>query len=307
LALKELRFDEPCFGEYYYGKLKYDEVSNGQTAHNDLALAPTFSQAFRWFREKYVLLGFIEPANGYEDKSLFAFYICDDEQNIVDDSHSYSKDSSLHFNTYEEAELACLKKLIKISTQSKSENAELTPHIKYHDNGNVYIKGQKNSGGQEEGIWEWFFENGNIVQRIPFKEGKKDGIEEWFCANGNITKTRLWKDGKLIETTEPELTPHIEYYRNGNVWIKGQKNSKGQREGIWEIFWENGNIQWRIPYKEGKEDGIEEWFYENGNIHWRIPYKEDKIDGTQKFYDEQGNITETRLWKEGELIEITKH
>jgi hypothetical protein len=63
------------------------------------------------------LLGFIEPANGYEDKSLFAFYICDDEQNIVDDSHSYSKDSSLHFKTYEEAELACLKKLIEITSK----------------------------------------------------------------------------------------------------------------------------------------------------------------------------------------------
>jgi hypothetical protein len=68
----------------------------------------------RWFREKYVLLGFIEPANGYEDKSLFAFYICDDKQNIINDEHSYSKDSSLHYKTYEKAELACLDKLIEI-------------------------------------------------------------------------------------------------------------------------------------------------------------------------------------------------
>ena len=81
-------------------------------------------------------------------------------------------------------------------------NNELTPHIEYHPNGNVYIKGQKNFGGQEEGIWEWFFENGNIRLRIPFKEGKEDGIEEFFYKNGNIIKTRLWKDGKLIETTK---------------------------------------------------------------------------------------------------------
>ena len=79
---------------------------------------------------------------------------------------------------------------------------KLTPYIKYHPNGNVYVKGQKNSGGQEEGIWEWFFENGNIRLRIPFKEGKEDGIEEFFYKNGNIIKTRLWKDGKLIETTK---------------------------------------------------------------------------------------------------------
>jgi antitoxin component YwqK of YwqJK toxin-antitoxin module len=79
---------------------------------------------------------------------------------------------------------------------------KLTPYIKYHPNGNVYVKGQKNSGGQEEGIWEWFFENGNIRLRIPFKEGKEDGIEEFFYKNGNIIKTRHWKDGEIIETTK---------------------------------------------------------------------------------------------------------
>jgi antitoxin component YwqK of YwqJK toxin-antitoxin module len=79
-----------------------------------------------------------------------------------------------------------------------------------------------------------------------------------------------------------ELTPHIEYYSNGNVWIKGQKNSKGQEEGLWEFFYENGNIRVRTPYKEGEIDGIEE-------------------------FDEQGNITLTRHWKDGKLIEETKH
>jgi len=137
------------------------------------------------------------------------------------------------------------------SLETTTESEELTPHIKYHPNGNVYIKGQKNSKGQEEGLWELFDFNGNIRLRIPFKEGKEDGIEE--------------------------------------------------------VFGENGNIKWRTQYKGGKEDGIMEEFYENGNIESRTSYKDDKIDGTQKFYDEQGNITETQLWKEGELIETTEH
>jgi antitoxin component YwqK of YwqJK toxin-antitoxin module len=98
----------------------------------------------------------------------------------------------------------------------------------------------------------------------------------------------------------------IEHYDNGNVWIKGQKNSKGQHEGIWEVFYPNGNIQKRIPYKEGKRNGIVEWFYPNGNIHWRIPFKEDKADGIEECFDERGNIIETTLWKDGKLIETTK-
>jgi antitoxin component YwqK of YwqJK toxin-antitoxin module len=183
---------------------------------------------------------------------------------------------------------------------------ELTPHIKYYPNGNVWIKGQKNSKGQQEGIWECFYADGNILSRTPFKDGKVDGIVECFDEQGNITKTLLWKNGELIEETKPELTPHIEYYDNGNVRIKGQKNSKGQRGGIWEWFYRNGNILWRTSYKDGKKDGIEEFFYENGNTRFKTTYKEGWIDGIQTFYDEQGNTTETRLWKDGKLIEEIK-
>lgn len=76
---------------------------------------------------------------------------------------------------------------------------ELTPHIEYWDNGNVSIKGQENSKGEREGIWEGFYPSGNIYRRTTFKEGKIDGIEEVFYSNGNIAETRHWKDGKLIE------------------------------------------------------------------------------------------------------------
>jgi antitoxin component YwqK of YwqJK toxin-antitoxin module len=112
---------------------------------------------------------------------------------------------------------------------------------------------------------------------------------------------------ELIKKIDEELTPYIEYHDNGNVWIKGQENSVGQREGIWEYFWENGNIERRIPFKEGKVDGIQEVFYPNGNIDFRTPFKDGNMDGIQEWFDEEGNITKTTLWKNGEVIEETKH
>jgi hypothetical protein len=104
LALKELGFDEPCFGEYYYGKLKYDEVSNGQTAHNDLALAPTFSQAFRWFREKHNL-----HINKHGNSNYTSFNMVEPKIEVI--SFVRYTDTENH---YEEAELECLKQLIEI-------------------------------------------------------------------------------------------------------------------------------------------------------------------------------------------------
>ena len=65
--------------------------------------APTFSQCFRWFREKYQLDSSIAlVANGY------GFYI-HKNRNYTNKGESYGM-----YITYEEAELACLKKLIEI-------------------------------------------------------------------------------------------------------------------------------------------------------------------------------------------------
>jgi antitoxin component YwqK of YwqJK toxin-antitoxin module len=244
LALKELGFDEQCFSFYNANGELYESEGYYRYSHNvhkDEVIAPIYQQAFRWFREKYNLKYWVEEHT--EDTFIYE---------IRPHKLSDYKEGEIYvYKTYEETELACLKKLIEISTQSKSENEELTPHIKYHNNGNVYIKGQKNSKGQEEGLWELFDFNGNIRLRIPFKEGKEDGIEE--------------------------------------------------------VFGENGNIKWRTSYKKGKQDGIEEMFYDNGNIESRTSYKDGKIDGIAEEFDEQGNITETYLWKDGELIKTTKH
>jgi hypothetical protein len=63
--------------------------------------APTFSQAFRWFREKYNLFGEVNI------RTYFIYDISNDEFEMI---KQYDKLT----NTYEEAELECLKKLIEI-------------------------------------------------------------------------------------------------------------------------------------------------------------------------------------------------
>jgi hypothetical protein len=121
LALKEL-FDEPylgeCFGEYRqwdggkpYLQL-YQDLDGCSTDPADYeytteCIAPTYSQAFRWFREKYGLFYYVTT----HDSTDFEWYIYDKDQNDWEDDTVQ--------NTYEEAELACLNKLIELSTQTK--------------------------------------------------------------------------------------------------------------------------------------------------------------------------------------------
>jgi hypothetical protein len=113
LALKELGFDAQCFAHYrdkeslvacnqgIYG-ISYSDIEEP----TKVILAPLYSQAFRWFREKYD----IKPCFDWHPTEEYRYCIY------------YSKNTYFQkcdFLTYEEAELECLKKLIEI-VESKS-------------------------------------------------------------------------------------------------------------------------------------------------------------------------------------------
>ena len=110
LALKELGFDEPCLMAYI-GKgnqlySKCDDVLhlNAIDVLNPLK-APTFSQAFRWFREKHKIGTWIHHYFNM-DKGNFEYSFVITLPYKDDDGYVYEK--------HEEAELACLRKLIEI-------------------------------------------------------------------------------------------------------------------------------------------------------------------------------------------------
>ena len=69
----------------------------------ELISAPTYSQAFRWFREKYDLHHVIHQ---------FTFKKGTDEEYLAEVAKA--DDTFSECRTYEEAELACLEKLIEI-------------------------------------------------------------------------------------------------------------------------------------------------------------------------------------------------
>ncbi len=104
LALKELGFDEPCVA--FYEEFKRLSIGfnwlneGGKNSNLQECTAPLYQQAFRWFREKYELYSFVfkfDEGFGYETY----------KEGVTQTNES--------FDTYEEAELACLKKLIDLT------------------------------------------------------------------------------------------------------------------------------------------------------------------------------------------------
>lgn len=110
LALKELGFDEPCLGLFKFDNLslKYPYLTNTGLSNSNLdkyCSAPLYQQAFRWFRDKYNLMIPI-----YKD-DIGQYYFSIPNSDRLLDTTNYCSES------YEEAELECLKKLIEIVKQ----------------------------------------------------------------------------------------------------------------------------------------------------------------------------------------------
>lgn len=120
LALKELGYNELNFATYI-NESALDErayCKNGEDwVNGKCCSAPLYQQTFKWFRDNYNLNSFIYPVEyKNNERSLdieeheFAF-------NILRGNYPeyFISPEESEFDTYEEAELACLRKLIEIA------------------------------------------------------------------------------------------------------------------------------------------------------------------------------------------------
>ena len=127
LKLKELGFDESCFGHYdlnglqvithhWYPQNKNSSFPLPHTTNNPKISAPTFSQAFRWFRDTHNMFHEIQIDRTTEPKFCYAVFHYEHYGN-----HEEIRigEWSL-YRTYEDAELACLENLIEV-VETKSE------------------------------------------------------------------------------------------------------------------------------------------------------------------------------------------
>jgi len=122
LELKELGFDEECFGYYNFHKpignsprgfcrgINIQDHNCENEGDDLICSAVLFQQAFRWFREKYQLDSFCRTLDS-SSNSYWKISKLYDDGNI--------KGYSGFHKSYEEAELELLRQLIKIVQENE--------------------------------------------------------------------------------------------------------------------------------------------------------------------------------------------
>lgn len=125
LDLKELGFDEPCL-KYQWNNSEHSKWMASSNKPNELHVQklfqeeeniytisiPTFSQAFRFFRENYGLEAIVQRADDYIWYKWKINQYSEIGKNCVYEWEGYT--------SYEDAELACLKELIEIVKLQKN-------------------------------------------------------------------------------------------------------------------------------------------------------------------------------------------
>jgi hypothetical protein len=111
LELKQLRFNEPCLSyfdsrlEQQLGNFDFTEIEVYKVYNESASvLVPTFSQAFRFFRQKGYIVNIVCDAENVNHRYMFDIF--------YDIQLKYS--GAYEVDTYEQTELECLKKLIEL-------------------------------------------------------------------------------------------------------------------------------------------------------------------------------------------------
>ena len=106
LELKELGFDEVCLAWHNSGRLFIDNYNaiNSKMDFDYCCALPLYQQAFKWFRENHGIMYTVD--NNIVGNTFHGSF--------TKINSNYESDYTDDFATYEDAQLASLKKLIEI-------------------------------------------------------------------------------------------------------------------------------------------------------------------------------------------------
>lgn len=110
-------------------------------------------------------------------------------------------------------------------------------------------------------------------------------------------------DGICYETdsNQPYTGVYSDYYENGQLERRiNYKN--GKREGFGERFHENGQLLAIGHFKKGKQTGVDDRFYDSGEVYWRRNWKGGELHGVWESFYINGKTKILSNWKNGEEL-----
>ncbi len=161
-----------------------------------------------------------------------------------------------------------------------------------------YVNGEKQMNVAElkklDVITE-YYPSGNVKIKATYKDKVPEGIWREYSEEGEVEKSYVYKNGVVIGegiiTEKGEKNGEWkEYYNDGQIKAEGKYDHDAKIEE-WKFYHKNGKTEQIGSYtKEGKLTGIWKWYYSSGLLLREESFYEDKPDGVLTEYDELSNI-----------------
>jgi antitoxin component YwqK of YwqJK toxin-antitoxin module len=174
------------------------------------------------------------------------------------------------------------------------------PYESFSADGQVLSSGTYDRGAQT-GSWQYWHANGKVSQKCEYARNLKMGTcEEWFD-NGNQKLTSEWNDGK-------KDGPWKQWAKDGTLLEEGafisdmSKDDSDKPHGEWTYYYEDGSKQRFAAFHYGEADG--EWveWYADGTLQLVGKKQGDKWHGKYLEFHHTGHKRVEGEYSQGDMI-----
>lgn len=134
----------------------------------------------------------------------------------------------------------------------------------------------------KEGPFEYFSKTGKTSGKGSYSNGKYNGLWKWWYEDGQLRDSVMYKEGAPVgESTG--------WYEDGKVMIKRNFDADGKGNGLYTKYYLSGKLRDSGYFENNKRNGIWTFFRDDETKASEIRYEKDSILGGIN-YDTKGRV-----------------
>jgi antitoxin component YwqK of YwqJK toxin-antitoxin module len=169
------------------------------------------------------------------------------------------------------------------------------------------------NNGQKHGMWKYFYDNGVVRREGVYKHGLENGFFKEYDRDGNLMTTAKYADGTKQEDVAElvKLDMRKDYYPDGKIRIAATYNKEGKPEGVRREYDPDGTIKRSFIFRngiligegivteKGERDGFWKEYYNDGRLKSEGKYNKDIREGQWIYYHQNGLKEQEGTYREG--------
>jgi len=169
----------------------------------------------------------------------------------------------------------------------------------FHINGIVGTKG-KIVAGKQDGLWEWWYENGNRQDLAHLNMGSYSGERKHWREDGTLRQVEIIEGDCIEECCDGKLI----FYNDNGIKLLKYNRKNGNYHGFGYGYHEDGSLERKFYYENGKKKGMSYEYYANGVNRASGMYEEDLEQGKWTYRDSLGIIDGYEYFENGKSIKF---